>query len=234
MAEGIPTHSGRRTATVRQLKLLVVVLILSNVALGIFGFHSLRAIDRKYSELISQTVPTLNDMQTLTAISMEAMRSVNPTVFNESANRAEMAQRARVALDRDRILRNAILKRTWLSSGAKERIDFREAGDLFTEKATALIPLLESGKNAEASEQRDRIVRPLFNQYVAATTKAADLLEIQSMHASEALTARGGSISNILLGVAGWPVLALGAIVFSAIVIVLLIRVFLFGEEGAT
>ena len=37
------------TATLRQLKLLVVVLVLSNVGLGIFSFLLLRRLDRQYS-----------------------------------------------------------------------------------------------------------------------------------------------------------------------------------------
>jgi hypothetical protein len=221
----------RRSSTLGQLKILVAILVLSNIALGAFGFYFLRATDRKYSELIGQTVPTLNDMQTLTATSMEAMRSVNPNVFNDPAKLAEMAQRARSALERDRALRNGVLKRRWLSTDAKERIDFQDAGDRFSEQAAGLIPLLESGKNAEANTQREKAVRPSFDRYVAATTRAADLLQEESLRTSDMLSARTGSVSEIILGFAGWPFVALGLLIVAAIVIVLLIRIFLFGQN---
>ena len=233
MSDATSTLAAHRRSTLRQLKVLVVLLVISNIALGAFGFYSLRVIDRKYSDLISQAIPTLNDMQTLTATSMETMRSVNPTLFGESAqSRSEMAERAHVALERDRALRNTILQRPWLANDAMERRDFEEAGDAFSDKAAALVPLLESGNNAEASRQREQIVRPVFNHYISATTKAADLLEAQSLRTSDTLRARTGSISNIMLGVAGWPVFILMALLLAVLVMILLIRVFLFKQES--
>src|SRR6266550_34403 len=87
-------------STVRQLKILVYVLVLSNIALGALGFYFLRTIDRKYSSLIDQMVPTLNDLQTLTAVSVGAMRSTNSTLFAESPqSRAGMVHSARLALE---------------------------------------------------------------------------------------------------------------------------------------
>ena len=224
----------RPASTLRQLKLLVAILIFSNIALGCFGFYFLRATDRKYSELIIQAVPTLNDMQTLTATSMEAMRSINPTLFNEPAKYSELAQRARNSLQHDRSLRQTILKRPWLASAPAERRHFQEAGDHFTNSAAGLIPLLESGKISEANQQRETTVRPLFNRYIAATTMAADLLQAESLRASDTLTARTGSLSDIMLGLASWPILAVCAVLAAVVVIVLLIRIFLFNSQEAT
>ena len=236
MSDRDPTHAARRTSTLRQLKVLVLALVLSNIALGGFGFYFLRAIDRKYSELIGRAVPTLNDMQTLTARSMEAMRGINPTLFTGSEqDHTEMAQRARIAVESDRSLRNTILKRSWLSKDAKERIDFQESGDHFTDNVAGLIPLLESGKTAEANQQREQIVRPSFDRYIAATTKATDLLQVESLRTSDTLSAQTGSISDIILGVAGWPVFLLTAIVLAAVVMILVVRIFLFNDqESAT
>src|ERR1700747_2050028 len=93
-----PSQTSSRTtaSALRQLKLLVVLLILSNVAIGAFGFYSLRAIDRKYSTLIDQTVPALDELTRLTNSSVETMRSTNPTVYTESPdNRGEAVSRAR-------------------------------------------------------------------------------------------------------------------------------------------
>ena len=76
-------------ALLRQLKLLVVLLIISNIALGAFGFFFLRSIDQKYSALIDQSVPTLAALHKLTIKASEAMRSTNPTLLTDRSARDE-------------------------------------------------------------------------------------------------------------------------------------------------
>ena len=200
--------SGRQSATVHRLKMLVVALIISNIVLGVCGVYFLRTVDRKYSILIDQAVPTLNDMQTLTMFVGDAMHSTNLTLFNDSTpNRMEMVQRARTAIERDRQLRNSILKREWLSRNAEERLHFQNAGEAFSQEAEHIASLLESGDTAEAIRRREQSLRPAFNRYVVATTKAADILEAESIRTSDKLTVRTGSMSNMLLGLASWPVI---------------------------
>jgi hypothetical protein len=218
----------------RQLKVIVVVLVLSNIALGGFAFYFLRAIDRKYSDLIEQAVPTLNDMQTLTAVSGDAMRATNPVFFGETPqSRTEGAQRARVALERDRALRNSILKREWLTRNTDERVDFQNAGEEFTRAAAGVIGLLETGQATDARQRREQSLRPAFNRYVTATTKAADVLEAQSMKTSDLFTARTVSISKMMLGLGSWPVLIMGIflIITAVFIIAVLLKVFVFGRE---
>src|SRR4051794_24997618 len=100
------------TSVVRQLKTLVVVLILSNIALGVFGFYLLRTIDRNYSVLIDQSIPILNGLQTLTAKASEAMRSTNPVLLTEGKVTPDaMAKDARAAISRGETVREDILKR---------------------------------------------------------------------------------------------------------------------------
>jgi hypothetical protein len=59
-----------QSSAVRNLKLLDVVLLLSNVGLGVLSFFLLRAVDERYPDLLDHTVPLLNDLQTLTAKSV--------------------------------------------------------------------------------------------------------------------------------------------------------------------
>jgi hypothetical protein len=192
----------------------------------LFGFYFLRTVDRKYSNLIDSAVPTLNDLQTLTALSMAAMRSTNPTLFDESPrHRAELLEQARAAFQREVDLRNKILKRDWLSVDTPERRNFKDAGEGFTQAATPVINLLESSSGAQAGRQREQLLRPAFDRYVAATTKAADVLEERSLRTSGALTAGTVSISKMMLGLASWPVMLLG--VFLAIIALFLIGILL-------
>jgi hypothetical protein len=83
--------------------------------------------------------------------------------------------------------------------------------------------LLEARQTAEAARQREDSLRPAFDQYVAMTTKVADVLQDKSLRTSDSLTARTGSISNMMLGVASWPLMALGAFLLATAVFVIVV-----------
>lgn len=219
----------------RQLKIVIVALVLSNIAVGAFSFYFLRAVDRKYSDLIDQAVPILNDMHTLTALRTEAMRSTSPTLVGDSPqSRAEALERARAAIGRERDLRDGILRRVWLSGQNEERMEFENTGKSFTRAAAEVIGLLESWKDAEANQRREESLRPAFEHYIAATKKAADVLGAQSMRASDEYSERTVSISKMMLGLGSWPVLIMGIflLITAVFVIAVLLKVFVFSEES--
>ena len=235
MSNRVFSEPEHEKSMLRQLKIIIVVLVLSNIALGCFGFYFLRAIDRKYSDLIDLAVPTLNDMQTLTAVSGDAMRATRPVLFGETTqSRTEAAQKARLALERDRTLRNSILKREWLTRDTDERVDFQNAGEDFTRAAAGVIGLLEAGQATDARQRREQSLRPAFNRYVTATTKAADVLEAQSMKTSDLFTAKTVSLSKVMLALGSWPVMMMGIflMITAVFIIAVLLKVFIFREES--
>jgi hypothetical protein len=220
----------------RQLKMLVFVLVISNIALGAFAYSFLRTIDQKYSDLIDQSVPTLNGLQILTRAASETMRSTNPVLLSESnVSPAGLAGDARNAIEHDKALRQELLRREWVSSAKSERADVRETGEVFSRAAVTIVPLLEANNAAEANRQREAILRPAFNRYVAATLKASDLLDESSLETSKHLSVRTGNLSKLVLGLGSWPVVILGALLlFTALfVVTVLLRVALFKEEPA-
>jgi hypothetical protein len=95
--------------------------------------------------------------------------------------------------------------------------------------------LFESGDRAEASRQREQSLRPAFDRYVTATTRAADMLKAQSLRTSGILTAKTGNVSNMMLGLASWPVIILCAflLITAVFVMVILLKVFVFKQEAA-
>src|SRR5436309_7041891 len=130
MSDPSVTFLSRRASTVRQLKLLVVLLLLSNIALGAFGFYSLRTVDRKYSRLISDTVPALNDLEEVATASVSAMRNTNPVLYGApSGSRKELASQARTALKRHRELRERIVERELALVPEEASKNFRNIGD---------------------------------------------------------------------------------------------------------
>ena len=219
----------------RQLKLLVVLLIISNIALGAFGFFFLRSIDRKYSALIDQSVPTLQALHNLTVNASEAMRSTNPDLLaDQKSSPAEIANNARAAIEQNAELREQLLRQDWIGAH-QENANIREAGEKFDRAAAEVLPLLQANNAAEADKIRDTNLRPLYNNYVAAISKAGELLKKESLTTSNHLSLRTGNLSRVMLGLAGWPIMILGAfLIFTAIfVLVVLVKVTLFREETA-
>ena len=199
----------RQMSLLRRLKALVVVLIVSNMALGVFGFYCLRAIDHKYSELIDRTVPLMDQMQELTAVSAHAMRGTNPAFFSPAENQRAATERAREGLDRDEKLRGLLVRTDWDPAREDEQETLQNAGDTFSRVARQVVDLFSAGRTAEATKLREESLRPAFERYVAATTQAADLVKEHSLKTSDAFTERTHSISKMMLGLASWPVIAL-------------------------
>jgi hypothetical protein len=226
-------HTG---SVVRQLKLLILLLLISNIALGGFGFYLLRAIDRNYSLLINRSVPILNGLQTVTARATEAMRSTNPNLLTETKiPSAEVAVRARVAMERDQTVRNNVLSRNWVENAEALREKIREAGQTFDRAAADVISILETNDVAGANQKRETDLRPAYNRYVDATTEAAELLQNKSLETSDGLSVQTANFSKVMLSLGTWPMIILGIfLLFTAVfVISVLIKVKLFSGQAA-
>jgi len=231
-----PYSAEDHSSVIRQLKRLVVLLIVSNIALGAFGFFLLRDIDRNYSALIDQSVPTLNRLQNLTAAASETMRSTNPVLLEyPNASAPEVARAARDEIERGAELRQELLSRDWVKDAESTQPDIRDAGEAFDRAATDTIRLLEANQIPEATKQRETVLRPAYNHYITVTTHASGSLRASSLQASNGLTLRASNVSKMILGVASWPLIILAAfLLFIALFVVsVLIKITLFKEETA-
>ena len=231
-----PVPSPQDDASVlRQLKLLVFLLLLSNVALGLFAFYFLRGIDRKYSTLIGDTVPTLNDLQGLTVITSEAMHGTNPAFMQGSdESRATLVQRGREALEREREMRERVLSSPWFATNEVERQNLSQVGQAFDSAATSILDLLGAGKMEEATRERERSLRPEYERYVVTTRESTQHAHSDGLRTSDMITLRTGSISKLLLGLGSWPVIMLGLFlsIFAVFVVAVLLNVFLRREHS--
>lgn len=194
---------------IRQLKLLVVALTISNIGLGLFSFYLLRSLDRNYSQLLGQSVSQLNRFQTLTARSVDAMRATGPMLLDTKPEQLEASLAlSGKAIEIDRLLRDKELSVEWVSDpGPKQEVS--ETGQRFTTASLDVLQLVKAGNRDEARRVRDATVRPAYDRYLAALTNTADKLEVASLRKNEEYSAHTGSMSAWLLGVAGWPVLVL-------------------------
>src|SRR5437763_1331288 len=232
----VPDSFSSSASLIRQLRALVILLIVSNIALGAYGFYLLRTIDRNYSILIDQSVPILNGLQTVTAMASDAMRSTNPDLLTEyKLEPAEVANGARAAMRRDKALREELLNRNWLVNAETQRVSVQQAGQTFNRVAAEVINLIEANKAAEANRQREAELRQAYNGYLAATTKAAELLQNKSLETSGNLSVRSGNLARLMLSLGTWPMMILGAFfLFTAVFVIgVLVRVKLLGGEAA-
>lgn len=228
------SHSNDHASSLRNLKLLVVVLAASNILIGAFSVYLLRGVDRRYSELIDHTAPVLNDLQTSTAKAGEAMRQTNPAFFTVSADKIPSAvKRGRTALDADRALRSKLLSAEWLPETSAKRTEFRQSGEAFTQAGNKVLDLFAAGQGVEADRVREAVLRPAFERYQNATTKVADLLLDESKVTNDNFTARTSRLSTIVLSVASWPVLVLVLLLLVTAIFVVVMMIAFRGKDLA-
>jgi hypothetical protein len=221
-----------QAATLRQLKTLVVVLVLSNIALGVFCFFTLRTLDRRYSDLIGRSVPLQNDLQTITALAVSAMHTTNPALFdNAGPAQVRAVERGRAAVARELALRTKVLRDEWMPGVAAGRAEFEQAGEAFGRAALDFLNLIDGGATADAVRLREEKIRPAFDRYLSATTHAADLLQVESLRVSDEFSAKTGSVSTLVLGFASWPVLILAALLILTAVFVIVLMLLFRGRE---
>lgn len=221
-----------QSSTLRQLKLLVLVLVISNVGLGSFCFYLIRAMDRNYSELLDHSIPILNDLQTLTAMASGAMRVTNASFYGDSAEqRAAAVAQARRRMQDDISLRGRLLKAEWAGAGSRSREELHTAGDRFSGLIRDLVAHYATGNTHEAVRMRDELLRPAYETYLATITKVADTLQEDSQRDSDAISARAGSMSKVVLGLASWPLLTLAALLLLTALFVVVLMVLFRGRE---
>lgn len=223
--------SYRRPERSRQLTWLVAILVISNVGLGFFSFYLLRTMDERYSALIGQSVPVLNDLQTLTARSVDVMRATGPTLLEAPAARhAELLQAGAKHVQVDRTLRSALLTAAWPALGqGKEGL--AQAGDAFNAQAQELFRLVSAGEMVAARQFRDAMLRLSFERYMETITETADALKAESLRLNNDYSAKTGSMSRIVLGLSGWPVIAAGGLLLLTGILVLGLMFLFRGRE---
>jgi hypothetical protein len=222
------SNPNAQASTLRNLKVLVVLLVFSNIFVGALSVYLLRAVDKRYTNLVNQAVPVLNDLREMMTDTVAAMSSTNPMIFDGSeANRPAEIKAMQEALATERQFRLNLLKNDNLTDEPADREALQKTGDAFGQALTEVAQLYVAGKDAEAARLREEKVRSAFNQRLAAIGKAADAVESMSLGVSKDYTARTNSLSTIVLGVASWPVILLfGLLLLTAVFVIAMMIAF--------
>lgn len=224
------SSSSHSSSVVRQLKWLVVVLVISNIALGVFSMYALRESDRRYSDLIDHSVPVLDDLQALTAEAAQVMVMTNLGRL-ESTPKADFLGMARSTIVSETTLRGKVLADTWIATDGSERNEIDAAGQAFTAVVTTILTDVEAGRLAEARKGRTTALPPVFERYISAITKAATAVEFKSQQVNDTESQRTSTISTMVLGLASWPILMVLMILLCTAIFVLMLMLLFRGRE---
>lgn len=226
------TNPNDQASSLRNLQLLVVVLVVSNILLGLMSVYLLRSVDQRYSELVGRTVPALNDLRELMSRAVEAMRATNPKNFEGPNQRgADALLNARRRLDAAQNFRGITLKDGYFSAESDLAVAILRTGQDFDLAGAAVARLYDEGRLTEVARRRDEKLLPAFDSYVAAIGAAADAVESRSLAASKDYSAKTDRLSTVVLSVASWPVLIVLALLLLTAVFVLAMMIAFRGKD---
>ena len=161
----------------------------------------------------------------LTMKSAAAMLATNPSSPTAAGDR-------KLAVAEDRDIRVKLLAtETLVAFGAKELAELRATGDEFSRSAQEVLVSVSAGRVAEALRLREEVLRPAFDRYLAAMTKAADWLEASSLRENRVMSDTTGNMSTVVLVLASWPIILLLGILLLTAVFVLVLMILFRGRE---
>ena len=228
------SHSNDHASSLRNLKLLVVVLAVSNILIGAFSVYLLRGVDERYSALVGQSVPALNDLRELMTDTVTAMRATNPRNFvGPSAKPAKSIQDAQQLVATEHKFRAATLLDSATTTNAEDRAAIKKFGDEFERISTEISKIYATGAADEAVRLREEKLLPVFDQLVAAIGRAADRIEADSLSVSKDYSTKTNNLSAIVLSVASWPVLVLVLLLLVTAIFVIVMMIAFRGKDLA-
>jgi hypothetical protein len=219
-------------STVRQLKLLVLVLVVSNVGLGFLSVYLLRAVDERYTDLFDHSIPVLHDLRELTSAVIAAQRAAGSSVLFRATPAelpARLAQAEAALASARKLSEQALASETLLKFPECQAM--RSAAEQHQRNLAEMLKLMRAGAESEAVRLREAAVLPAFDRYLASIGEVGAAIEKTSMSESDRVTERIGTMSKLVLGVASWPVIVLVALVLVTVIFVLVLMFMFRGRE---
>ncbi len=228
MANTPSSISGNPPATLRGLKIFVVILMVSNLLLGGLSVYLLRSLDESYSNLIDRNFPLMNALRKLTKETISMQRQVLAALIaTDQTGRADSLQKLIEARTRQARYLAGLLRadefraRPELSHALLQSSQAYEGG---VEKFRAL---LAADRRPEADQLRNELLRPSVNHYLDVIDQAAAAVEDGSQRLNDDYSGLVRTHSTLLLGLASWPlVIALVLTVVVGFIIGVLVLVY--------
>jgi hypothetical protein len=221
----VPSYP-EQVVTLRRLKVLTIVLVLSNFLLGAFSVYLIRRTDRDYSLLIGESVPALYEGRHVGQQMGIVYRSIIAALIaKDPAVCAAQIARARQALTKGKELREQLLQLDMLQKNPSLARELEKAGEDFAQAASDLLPRITPDDTADSERDRLDHMQQLYERHIASLEQIATMAAGHAELSSEAYSDLSRSRSELVLGLASWPLVLAGLIVGLTVVIVLIMLV---------
>jgi hypothetical protein len=199
---------------------------LSNFALGAFSFYLIRRTDRDYSLLIDENVPALYQSRHVGQQAGIAYRSVIAALLTQDpATCSAQLARVQAALARGDELRAAVLKLDLLRSRPDLTAEYQQAAEDFNLAAKELLPRITPADTVDAERDRIQHLQDLYERVIAVNEKIATVAASDAQAGSDGYSAQSQVRSELMLGLASWPLLVAALIVGLTLIIVVVMLV---------
>jgi len=205
---------------VQRLKLLIGILVVSNLVLGVLSFRFLVTLDTDYNELIDRSLPTINHLRGMTSESSVTHRSLTFALSAQQPDRrAGYLKTAEQALAKEERHVRDVTPVLDAELGAETGARLKKAHDLYYTQSLALVALLREGKRQEAGD-RVHEMREALDAFMTTVADIADAFAQRSQDEGDLVSANVRTRGTIMLGLGGWP-LAIAAALTLLIAVVL-------------
>jgi hypothetical protein len=208
---------------------LLILLLASNLVVGVLSLFFLRSLNERYASLVDRSVPLLNDLRRLTKeVSMAQRSTLRAIVAPTPGERTEMIARLRKGMADAEISMDEIEHEADLIVNTPQLNRLLEMHRQYFDLVHQFLDLISSGNLAGADSFNRTQLRPAYESYMSAVEGAANQVERLGTDLSQRYTAEAKSYRSYLLAFAGWPlVLAVSAVTITLLLLgVLLFAIF--------
>ncbi len=230
-----PTSESAQALTVRRLKVLVIVLALLNLLLGLFGAYLLRRVDREYSALLDESVPTLQQLRELSRGNGVVFRNVIAALVTHDPQTFSAAvTRGRQGLTQSALLRSRLIESEACRQEPSSTQRLVDSARTYESLAAEMLAGMRVEDTADGEKARVERLLAASDDYGLAIEGLSKFVAGRASQVSAYYSEQVRSRSVVVLGLAGLPfLLACGVVVFTVVVVIGMLLVFRHASDDA-
>jgi len=218
MASSQPTN----VASIRRLRILALILAVSNLLLGGFSAYLLQSTDKAYSELIDRMLPVLNQVRSTGRNAASAYLDVIASLVTvDPVKCAVDLNWAKKSLEDGRLAREAVLTSEFLKGDPALSAELEENGVAYETAMKALFPRVTAENTTDRERDTLEQLQAIYEKYHDTIARTISAIEKQTEATSDQYTRQTKSRSIFVIGFGSWPLGIIAGIMALAIVVIL-------------
>jgi hypothetical protein len=196
--------------TLRTLKLVVTLLVLSNLVTGFSAFYLLGHIDKGYSDVLGPALPSLLELRQLTQETLNAHRALLNLLLAENAEESAIVRGQFVTAEQAcRKLVEHLDDLEYGGPNSTVAADLNRAGMAYLENGLRVCSFMDGGRKQEALALRATKLRQTFETFQSAQNAAVAALCDEAAKTGAGLTASVNMLRWVILGICLLPALVM-------------------------